>query len=505
MSATKVMVVEDESIISLDIKNSLVKLGYNVSGVAASGDIALRKIQDNCPDLILMDIHLKGEMTGIEVSEKIKADFQIPVIYLTANADSQTFQKAKQTDPYSYILKPFAEKELGLAIELALHQHQKQQAIKSSERWYATAFQALKEAIIATDANGYVVFMNAFAEMMTGWTLADALDRPVADILKLQKKIQQLDVPGLSESTDSILAALFEGRQFVSLPDDICLLTKPQTAIPLEGNLSTPGTLIPIEGNSTSIKDFSGTVVGSIFIFRRVQSTSSSIAQPSSYEQRQRNAEHRQCNAEHRQRNPLAHQANKSQAAERAAAQKADDIALIKAFTQAFIKGKSVLLSTANLFAEASASSVTLTAKAEGIIINVKHIDGKLTAVVKQDSPYWEVVRYVLIENSFFPVSQRTNGTAYYQYRSIPGQCQIYHTSGVELWEAWHGKTSLNQKRCRDRTQANLSRSNIIVLRRGSWYHIQTMRLNQDHLLIKTIGGEIFVQLEDSLIWGTQT
>ena len=132
-AAKRVMVVEDESVISLDIKTSLMRLGYSIAGVAASGDIALRKIRESRPDVILMDIHLKGEMTGIDVSEQVRSELQIPIVFLTANADSSTFKEANQTDPYGYLLKPFEEKELGIAIEIALHKHEKEQIIRSSE------------------------------------------------------------------------------------------------------------------------------------------------------------------------------------------------------------------------------------------------------------------------------------------------------------------------------------------------------------------------------------
>ena len=130
-----------------------------------------------------MDIHLKGEMTGIDVSERVKSDFQIPIVYLTANADSSTFQEAKGTDPYGYILKPFDEKELGIAIEIALHQHQQGAAVRSSERWYATAFQSLNDAAIATDTGGLVVFMNAASEALTGYRLTDMVNQPIEDVL----------------------------------------------------------------------------------------------------------------------------------------------------------------------------------------------------------------------------------------------------------------------------------------------------------------------------------
>ncbi|MEO1388432.1 MAG: response regulator [Cyanobacteria bacterium J06634_6] len=169
----RVMVVEDESIISLDIRNSLKKLGYGIAGAAASGDVALMKIANSRPDLILMDIHLKGKMTGIQVSQQVQSNFQIPVIYLTANADSATFNGAKETSPYGYLLKPFEEKELGMAIEIALYKHEQEQIVRSSESWYAIAFQSITDAVIATDVNGYIVFMNAAAESTTGWQLTD--------------------------------------------------------------------------------------------------------------------------------------------------------------------------------------------------------------------------------------------------------------------------------------------------------------------------------------------
>ncbi|NEP18101.1 MAG: response regulator [Leptolyngbya sp. SIO4C1] len=483
-SAAKVMVVEDESIISLDIKNSLLRLGYTVSGVAVSGDAALRKIKNNPPDLVLMDIHIKGEMSGIEVSQQIKSDFQIPVIYLTANADNSTFQEAKTTDPYGYILKPFEEKELGIAIEVALNKHQKEREVAASERWYATAFQSLNEAVIATDPEGSVVFMNTFAELITGWKLAEALNQPVETVLMLQKQIQQFDDMSTAEVTRSILTAVLEDRTTASLPNNIQLITRPRTAISLSG-VAAPSTAIPIEGNATAIIDFAGDVIGGLFVFRQMQTGPVSRSQTDSAAPPQLSQRQAQADASKDNNVPQA-----------------DDLALIKAFTRAFTKGQSVLLSTANLVAESAANSTTLTAKSEGIIINVKKINNKLTAMVKRDSIYWEAIRYTLIEHSFFPVSQRTNGTQYYQYRAIPEQCQIYYTSAIALWEAWHGKMSDQIQRQSSWVQP--SRDKIIVLRRGSWYRIQQLILSEGHLHINTVGGEVFLQLEDSLIWGIQ-
>lgn len=494
MSASKVMVVEDESIISLHLKTTLLRLGYSVSGVAASGDAALRKIKVSRPDLILMDIHLKGDMTGIEVSQKIKTDFQIPIIYLTANADSLTFQEAKQTDPYSYILKPFEEKELGMAIEIALHKHQQEQTTRSGEAWYAFAFQALQAAVIATDPEGYVVFLNSYAEMMTGWTFADAFNRPIAEIFRFKEKIQPPGETDLEQNIRSILMDLLSGKSFVPLPENIQLLTRPGTAIPLTGAIPTSETSIPIEGNAATIKDSTGDILGNIFIFRRLQT-----ALPYEF--------HGQTPASVRQQ--ISHQPE-AHGPDQPTNEEADDVALIQAFIQAFIQGESVLLSTPRLVAEAHARSTTLASKLEGIVVNVKSIDNRLTAVVKQDSVYWEMLCQVFINFSFFPISQRTNGTCYFQYRAIPEQCQVYCTTAMKLWDAWHGRSyretcERTGQRLRDRTSPNHSRSNILVLRRGSWYHIQRMALNEGSLQVRTIGGEIFIQPEESLIWGAHT
>jgi signal transduction histidine kinase len=132
MSATNILVVEDESIIALDIKNSLKKSGYTVVGMATSAEEALKKINDSHPDLVLMDIQLRGAMDGVETAEQIRSQFQIPVVYLTAHADEYTLQRAKVTQPFGYVLKPFEDKELTTTIEIALSRHQAEKAIRQA-------------------------------------------------------------------------------------------------------------------------------------------------------------------------------------------------------------------------------------------------------------------------------------------------------------------------------------------------------------------------------------
>jgi DNA-binding LytR/AlgR family response regulator len=130
MSKTNVLVVEDESIVSKDIQHSLKKLGYNVVGSASTGEKAIELAIELKPDVVLMDIMLKGDLTGIDAAEKIKENLEVPVIYLTAYADEATLAKAKVTEPYGYIIKPFKEIDIHTSIEMAIYKHSKESEVR---------------------------------------------------------------------------------------------------------------------------------------------------------------------------------------------------------------------------------------------------------------------------------------------------------------------------------------------------------------------------------------
>ena len=130
MSKTKILIVEDESIVAKDIQFSLNKLGYAVCGIASSSDKAMDLADLEQPDLVLMDIMLKGDINGIDTAIKMKERFAIPVIFLTAYADEATLEKAKTAEPYGYIIKPFKEVDLQTTIEVAVYKHGKEQAIR---------------------------------------------------------------------------------------------------------------------------------------------------------------------------------------------------------------------------------------------------------------------------------------------------------------------------------------------------------------------------------------
>lgn len=138
MAKTSVLVVEDESIVAKDIQNSLKKLGYNVPSVENTGEDAIQSAAEHKPDLILMDIMLKGDISGIDAAEQIRKRYQIPVIFLTAYADESTLSKAKVTEPYGYIIKPFKEIDLHTSIEMALYKHGKEQEVKKERDLYSS-------------------------------------------------------------------------------------------------------------------------------------------------------------------------------------------------------------------------------------------------------------------------------------------------------------------------------------------------------------------------------
>lgn len=138
MAKTSVLVVEDESIVAKDIQNSLKKLGYVVPSVENTGEDAIDAAGQYKPDLILMDIMLKGDISGIDAAEQIRNRYQIPVIFLTAYADESTLSKAKVTEPYGYIIKPFKEIDLHTSIEMALYKHGKEQEVKKERDLYSS-------------------------------------------------------------------------------------------------------------------------------------------------------------------------------------------------------------------------------------------------------------------------------------------------------------------------------------------------------------------------------
>ena len=170
----RILIVEDEGIVARDILLRLKRLGYRVCGTAATGREAIETALATRPDLVLMDVHLKGDMDGIAAARRIDGALGVPVVYLTAYSDDDTIQRAASADAVGYLLKPFEERELRAAIEVALQRRDMERRLKASQAWLTTILRSIGDALIASDAEGRVVFMNPVAEALTGWTEADA-------------------------------------------------------------------------------------------------------------------------------------------------------------------------------------------------------------------------------------------------------------------------------------------------------------------------------------------
>ena len=123
MGKKKILIVEDEGVVALQIKSVLENLGYEVIDILSSGEETLAKIKQLCPDLVLMDIRLDGEINGIEATRRLRNQHNLPVIYLTAHMEESTIADAKTTEPYGYILKPFGVNDLRITVEMALYKH----------------------------------------------------------------------------------------------------------------------------------------------------------------------------------------------------------------------------------------------------------------------------------------------------------------------------------------------------------------------------------------------
>lgn len=132
MPNAKLLIVEDEEIVAFDIESTLKSLNYEVLAIVASGEDAIAAVAETQPDLVLMDIMLKGSMDGIEAAKKIRTCFHIPVVYLTAYADANSLDRAKTTEPFGYLIKPFEEKELQTTIEIALARHQAEEKMRQA-------------------------------------------------------------------------------------------------------------------------------------------------------------------------------------------------------------------------------------------------------------------------------------------------------------------------------------------------------------------------------------
>jgi PAS domain S-box-containing protein len=250
MSRASILIVEDEAIIAADLANKLRERDYEVVGITARGEEAVALAQSRLPDLVLMDIQLAGAMDGVAAAEVIRQQCDLPVVYLTAHSDRITLQRAKLTQPFGYILKPFEERELETHIEMALYKHQTDRKLREQREWLRITLTSIGDAVIATDTAGRITFLNPVAESVTGWTERDALGQPIASVFRIINEETR-------QPAENIVERVLREAHVVSLANHTALITR-------------DGSEIPIEDSAAPIMDACGLVSGVVLVFHDV-------------------------------------------------------------------------------------------------------------------------------------------------------------------------------------------------------------------------------------------
>jgi PAS domain S-box-containing protein len=244
----RILIVEDEALLAEEIRERLMRLGYTVASVVDSACEAVVVASKVRPDLVLMDIRLRDGDDGTVAASAIVQRTQAPIVFLTAHSDADTIARATAVGPFGYVLKPFREQDLVVAIETALTRHRLEQQLAASERNYATILSSIGEGVVATDPDGRVTFMNRVAEGLTGRTLVAARGQAVDQVLPLVAEAtgQPVANPGRRAMGEKRTTTLEESTLLVA----------------------ADGTRIPIDDTAAPILDEHGTLFGSVIAFR---------------------------------------------------------------------------------------------------------------------------------------------------------------------------------------------------------------------------------------------
>jgi PAS domain S-box-containing protein len=244
-----VMVVEDEQLIAKDIADTLTKLGYDVTGTVSSAEACVECAATRRPDLVLMDIHLQGELDGIDAARMLRERFDIPVVFLSAYADEGTVARAKQSAPLGYLLKPFRKSELRSAVEVGLFRHQMERQLRDRERWFSTTLRAIGDAVVTVDASGQISFMNRAAEKLIGRSESGVKGQPLAEVFRFLNEKTREPIP------DPIQLALAR-QEVVRLPADTALVSGERE--------------LPVDDSVAPIVDDRGERLGAVIVMRDV-------------------------------------------------------------------------------------------------------------------------------------------------------------------------------------------------------------------------------------------
>ena len=247
--APRILIVEDERIVAMDLAGTLTDLGYAIVGMATRGEDAIEQAQRLNPNLILMDVRLGGKMDGIQAAQSIRETRDVPVVYLTAHSDNETLRRAADTSASGYLVKPFKSPELRCVIEIALHKHAADVRLRENEQWLSTTLQSIAEAVIATDETGRVRIFNRIAEQLTGWPHDEATQHSVDEILAL------VDERTGSPAENLVHRALSQ-----------------REPLQVEGSalISRSGQSVAVEESAAPIVDPYGNLLGGVLVLRDV-------------------------------------------------------------------------------------------------------------------------------------------------------------------------------------------------------------------------------------------
>ena len=245
---SSILIVEDERLVARDIEESLRHLGYDIAGSVASGEEALRCANESRPDLVLMDIHIQGSIDGIQTAELLRRKFDSAIVYVTAYADKETVGRAKQTEPFGYIVKPLRMSDVHTAVEVALFKHKVESRVREREHWFSTTLRSIGDAVIAVDEGGHMTFINHSAEVTLGLRSDELLGKRFCDTFAV------VDETTKEPIEDPIDRAL--GGDMVTLPRNAAL--------------AGPSGERSIEDSAAPIVDESGKLLGAVIVFRDV-------------------------------------------------------------------------------------------------------------------------------------------------------------------------------------------------------------------------------------------
>jgi CheY-like chemotaxis protein len=189
MDKPRIMIVEDEGITAMSVRHSLEEMGYEVTSISSTGEEAVKKAAADKPDLILMDIVIQGKIDGIEAAEIIRSGDNVPIVYITAHSDERTLKRAKITDPFGYIIKPFEERELRIAVEIALHNYRMENKVRESELKYRTLFDNASDSIFLIDSETQrIIDCNPKALELCGYSMREIKTMKIEELYPLEEQ-----------------------------------------------------------------------------------------------------------------------------------------------------------------------------------------------------------------------------------------------------------------------------------------------------------------------------